>query len=101
MPEIESLGPAAAVVVVVFLFLKYLANQRKSDVERDSQHIERLKAITDDFRDDSKSRKDEMIRCVDRTTDVVSKNTEVLGETSVVLAQTTDILRRINDKDER
>ena len=85
------------VVIVVLLFLKHISEQRKLEIKSTDAHIESIKQIATDFREDSKSRKDEMMRHLDKNSDTISENTKVLGETSVVLSQTTDVLRKISE----
>jgi len=87
MPDISTLGSSGAVIIVVFLFLKYLVNQ-----------TDRIKQIADDFRSESNVRKQDLIRHLDRTSNIVDKNSEVLGKVTVVLEQTTTILRSIDKK---
>ncbi len=95
---LEALGSLAGVLVVVLLFLKHISSQRVLDSKRDQDHVERMKDICDDFRNDSRLRKDEIIKCLDRATDVMGENSKVLGETSAVLGNTADVLRQVNSK---
>jgi len=101
MPEltiVEVLGSLAGIVIVVLLFLKHISEQRKLEMKSNLTHLESIKQIATDFREDSKLRKDEMMKNLDRNTDVISENTKQAGETSVVLGQTADVLRRLNER---
>jgi len=101
MPEltiVEVLGSLAGIVIVVLLFLKHISAQRILDDKRDQAHIDSIKDIATDFREDSKTRKDEMMKHLDKNTEVIGENTKQAGETSVILGQTNEVLRRLNER---
>lgn len=93
MPDasiLEPLGSLIGIVIVVWFFLNYITKEGKT-------HTEHLKEISTTNRAESQSRKDEMMKHLDKNTEVISENTKQSGETSTVLGQTNDILRRIHD----
>ena len=101
MPEltiVEVLGSLAGIVIVVLLFLKHISEQRKLEIKSTDAHLESIKQIATDFREDSKERKDEMMKHLDKNTDIISGATEAIGANSAVLGQATEVLRDIGRK---
>lgn len=85
---LEPLGSLAGIVVVVWFFLTHLTKSSKV-------HADALKQISETNRAESQGRKDEMMKHLDKNTDVIDGNSRVLGATSTVLGQATEVLRDV------
>ena len=72
--DIESLGSAAAVVIVVFMFLKSLRARDEISIAQ------------------SKARDERMVRCFDQNSTALENNSKVTGAM-------LEALRRMNGKD--
>jgi len=78
---IREIGPSAAAIAVVVLFLRNLASER---IHLSSEREVRAKQMVD--------RDNKIMRCVDRNSEVISKNTTVIGHN-------TEVLRRLNGQE--
>jgi len=86
---VELLGPSAAVVLVVFLFIKYLRTTRESQDVLESERLSAMQAIHDSCHAQGQKREEQLESVLDRTTQALEKHAEISG--SVLEA-----LRRLN-----
>ena len=88
---IEILGPSAAVVLVVFLFIKFLRSTQESQNTLEAERLEAMKAINASCHAHSTHREEQLEAVLDRTTACLNRHAEITG--SVLEA-----LRRMNGK---
>ena len=86
---VSSLGSAAAAVIVVLLFLRYLNTERRSCDKREAAQFDSLKNIGADCHQHAARREERMIECIDRSTSASDRNLEIQG-------QVLEVIRTLN-----
>ena len=86
---VSSLGSAAAAVIVVLLFLRYLHTERRRCDKREARQFASLKTSGPGCDQHAASREQLILECVDRSTSASDRNLEIQG-------QVLEVIRTLN-----